>query len=111
MYSVTLVFTPTLTHTPSPRHPPPPIAKFLVPDWGDKIDSGIGLSYPTGPPATQDGRPVRQPYVEVNYVYIPVRDYEFGYSLVSMHWNTNETINRFGFVALRLIMMNEVTMD
>ncbi len=21
------------------------IAKFIVPDWGDKVDSGIGLSY------------------------------------------------------------------
>jgi hypothetical protein len=24
------------------------IAKFIVPDWGDKVDSGIGLSYPQG---------------------------------------------------------------
>jgi hypothetical protein len=22
-----------------------PVAKFLVPDWGDKVDSGIGLSF------------------------------------------------------------------
>ncbi len=22
-----------------------PVAKFIVPDWGDKVDSGIGLSY------------------------------------------------------------------
>jgi hypothetical protein len=30
-----------------------PEAKFLVPDWGDKVDSGIGLSY----------RPARLEYV------------------------------------------------
>jgi hypothetical protein len=22
-----------------------PVAKFLMPDWGDKVDTGIGLSY------------------------------------------------------------------
>ncbi len=22
-----------------------PVAKFIVPDWGDKVDSGIGLAY------------------------------------------------------------------
>jgi len=22
-----------------------PVAKFIVPDWGDKVDSGIGVSY------------------------------------------------------------------
>jgi hypothetical protein len=26
-----------------------PVAKFIVPDWADKVDSGINLSY-TGPP-------------------------------------------------------------
>ncbi len=23
----------------------PPVAEFIVPDWGDKVDPGIGLSY------------------------------------------------------------------
>ncbi len=27
-----------------------PVAKCLVPDWGDIVDSGIRLSYHTGPP-------------------------------------------------------------
>ncbi len=27
-----------------------PVSKFIVPDWGDIVDSGIGLSY-TGSPA------------------------------------------------------------
>ncbi len=35
-----------------------PLAKFIVPDWGNKVDSGIRLSYR------------------------PVSDYEFGYSSV-----------------------------
>jgi hypothetical protein len=44
-----------------------PVAKFIVPDWGDKVDSGIGLSYR---PAKLHmvGRPVQQPYARVNYV-------------------------------------------
>ncbi len=30
-----------------------PEAKFIVPDWGDKVDSGIGLSYRPGSLAGQ----------------------------------------------------------
>ncbi len=48
------------------------VAKFIVPDWGDKVNSGIGLSYRTA-------RPVRQPCAGVNYIP-PVKDYEFSYS-------------------------------
>ncbi len=44
-----------------------PVAKFIVPDWGDKVDSGIGLSYR---PATYAGRPVLQPYAGVNYILL-----------------------------------------
>jgi hypothetical protein len=47
------------------------VAEFIVPDWGDKVNSGIGLSYR---PA---GGPVRQPYGGVDYIS-PVRDHEFG---------------------------------
>ncbi len=40
-------------------------AKFWVPDWGDKVNSGIGLSYH---PA-RIHRPVRQPYAGDDYIH------------------------------------------
>ncbi len=41
----------------------PAVANFIVPDWGDKVDSG------TGPPGYIIGwRPVRQPYAGVNFI-------------------------------------------
>ncbi len=40
------------------------VAKFLVPDWGDKVGSGKGLPY----------RPASR-----SQLYTPVRDYEFNY--------------------------------
>ncbi len=43
----------------------PPVAKFLVPDRGDVVDSGKGLSYRT---ARISGGPVRQPYARVDYI-------------------------------------------
>ncbi len=54
------------------------VAEFMVPDWGDKVDYGIGFSYRTAMPM-QPGGPVRQPYAGVNFIP-PVRDYEFGYT-------------------------------
>ncbi len=50
-----------------------PGAIFLVPDLGDKVDSGIGLS---SRPARCPGyigwqAGIRQPYAGVNYMYIP----------------------------------------
>jgi hypothetical protein len=39
-----------------------PVGKFIDPDWGDKVNSGIGLS------ATWAGGPVRQPYAGVDLI-------------------------------------------
>ncbi len=57
-----------------------PVAKFIVSDWGDKVNSGIGLSY----------RPARLHWLADcatnlcrSQLYPPVRDYEFGYR---SHW-------------------------
>ncbi len=46
-----------------------PVAKFIIPGWGDKVDSGIGLSYW---PARLHRR---------SQLSLQVRDYEFGYSI------------------------------
>ncbi len=54
------------------------VAEFMVPDWGDKVDYGIGFSYRTAMPM-QPGGLVRQPYAGVNFIP-PVRDYELGYT-------------------------------
>jgi hypothetical protein len=52
--------------------------QFIVPDWGDKVEYGIGLSY----------RPARLSRLAVSYdtlchgrLYPPVQDYESGYSI------------------------------
>jgi len=50
-----------------------PVAKFLVLDWGDKVNSDIGLSYGLH---WLEGR-YNKPYAGVDYIP-PVRDYEFG---------------------------------
>ncbi len=34
------------------------VAKFIVSDWEDKVDSGIGLSYGPAIPASKAGGPV-----------------------------------------------------
>jgi hypothetical protein len=52
-----------------------PVAKFIVPDWEEKVDSGIGLSY--RPAARLLGWPAG-----VNYNQPPFRDYEFGCSTI-----------------------------
>ncbi len=44
-----------------------PETKFVVPDWGDIVDSGIGLSYRSKASTQADG-PVGQPYAGVNYM-------------------------------------------
>ncbi len=62
-----------------------PVAKFIVPDRGDKINSGIRLSYRPAKLRTvhrlaskYDNH--RQPYAgSRSQQYPPVRDYEFGY--------------------------------
>ncbi len=64
-----------------------PVAKFLVPDWGDKVK--LWMSY------RQSGymgwRGVRQPYAGVNYIP-PVRDFEFGYR------NGDESVLKSGII-------------
>ncbi len=62
------------------------VAKFIVSDWGNKVDSGIGLSYRPATLHRLAGRydnpmpALQQSYAGVNYIP-PVRDYKFG------HWN------------------------
>ncbi len=48
------------------------VAKFIFPDWGDKVNTGIGVSY----------RPDRlHGLAGWSHLYPPVRDYEFGYNI------------------------------
>jgi hypothetical protein len=53
-----------------------PIAKFIVPDWEDKVDSDIGLSYR---PASICSLPDRYDNPMPESTFSPsTRDYEFG---------------------------------
>jgi hypothetical protein len=57
-----------------------PSAKFIVPDWGNKVDSGIGVSYRLARPhrLTTGLYSVRQPYTLCrSQLYPPVMDYDF----------------------------------
>jgi hypothetical protein len=58
-----------------------PVVKFIVPDCGILVDSGIGSSYRLAR-LHRLGGPVRKPYAGVN-IYPPIRDYEFGYHCAS----------------------------
>jgi hypothetical protein len=51
------------------------VAKFIVPEWGDKVDSGTGLSYR---PANLSSLAARYNPMPESFIP-PVRDYEFGY--------------------------------
>jgi hypothetical protein len=55
----------------------PSDAKFLVPDWGDIVDSGIGSSYRPARQSRQAGRH-DNPMPE-STIHPPLGDYEFGY--------------------------------
>jgi hypothetical protein len=44
-----------------------PEAKFSVPDWGELVESGIGLSYRLAN-LCMPGGPVQQPYARVDYI-------------------------------------------
>jgi hypothetical protein len=56
----------------------PPVAKFIVPGWGDKVNSGIGLSPgPTGYIGWRTGTTT----LSRSQLYTPVRDFEFVYKL------------------------------
>jgi hypothetical protein len=61
-----------------------PVAEFIALDWGDKINSGIELSYL---PATWASGPARKPYsVYAGVNFIPQSGiYEFGYCTSRMH--------------------------
>ncbi len=55
-----------------------PVAKFIVVDWGDKVNSGIELSYRSARLHWLAGlydNPIRR-----SQLYPPVRNYEFGHS-------------------------------
>ncbi len=57
-----------------------PVAKFIVPDWGDKVKLWYRVVVPTRQ-ATWAGGGYDNPMPEstIVYIYPPVRDYEFGY--------------------------------
>jgi hypothetical protein len=45
------------------------VAEFIVPDWGDKVNYAMGLSYrPSKLYIGWHGGPGRQPYAGVDYV-------------------------------------------
>jgi hypothetical protein len=52
----------------APTCPSAPVAKFLVPERGNIVDSGIGLSYRPDRLHTQAVGPVRQPCAGVDYI-------------------------------------------
>jgi hypothetical protein len=54
-----------------------PVAEFIIPDWEDKVNSGIGLS--AGMPGYIGWR-AGTTILCRSQLYLPVRDYEFGYS-------------------------------
>ncbi len=58
---------------------PHPEAQFIVPDWGDKVDYGIVLSY--RPVRLHGWRAVTTTLVH-SRLYTPVRAYEFGYCIL-----------------------------
>jgi hypothetical protein len=58
-----------------------PVVKFLVPGWGDKVDSGIGLSY--RPTIGYIGRQAGATTLCRSQLYPPFRNYELGYCFVA----------------------------
>jgi hypothetical protein len=60
-----------------------PVSKFIVPDWGDIVDSGIGLSYGSPGYIGRQGR--YRTTLCRSQLYPPFRDYEFGYFRFN-HW-------------------------
>ncbi len=68
------------------------VTKFIVPDWGDKVDSGMGLSYRPARLHRLAGRYDNpMPYVAWragtttlcrSQLYPLGRDYEFGYYFI-----------------------------
>ncbi len=60
------------------KHPARAFAKFIVPDGGDKVDSGTGLTY-TGPPGYIGWQARATTTLCRSQLYPPVRVYEFGF--------------------------------
>jgi hypothetical protein len=58
----------------------PTLAKFIGPDWGDKVDSGIGLYRHARLHRLAGRYDNHMPESTTVNVYPPVRDYEFGYN-------------------------------
>ncbi len=56
-----------------------PVAEFIDPWLGDKVNSGIGLSYRPANHACSLGVPVRQPYAGVDFLPHLGIYYELGY--------------------------------
>ncbi len=72
----TIVCAPSSSHKEDSNScPSRSVAKFIVPDLGDKVDSGIGLSYRPAYIALPAGTAT----LCRSQLYPPIRDYEFGY--------------------------------
>ncbi len=48
-----------------------PVAKFIVPDWGDKVNSCIRLSYRPYSKPVWPGATIREPHAGVNFISLP----------------------------------------
>jgi hypothetical protein len=55
-----------------------PVAKFMIFDWGDKVDSDSDSDSPTPPGYIGWQAVTTTSYAGVNFIP-PFRDYEFGY--------------------------------
>jgi hypothetical protein len=44
------------------------VAKFIVPDWRDKVNSGVGCRTSTRLQTTEAGGWLGQPYAGINYI-------------------------------------------
>jgi hypothetical protein len=68
----------------APTCPYAPVAKFLVPEWGDIVDSGIGLLHRPDRLHTQAVGPVRQPIQESTSLifHVHARTLNFSTSII-----------------------------
>ncbi len=73
------------------------VAKFIVPNWGDKVDSGVGLSYLPASLCSLAGR-YDNPMPESTENSL--RDYEFGYRMQIRIRTKMSRIRNTGFLIL-----------
>ncbi len=71
-----------------------PVAKFSVSDWGDIVDSGIGVTYWPASLYSLEG-PVRRPYASVEYISLSrTKNLATGLSTYCIcdegNWNTSK---------------------